>query len=469
MANLRAHIITGVTEESREFLKNIRGYNSAIALASFRAPGLSEELANAQHGVYTFRIQGGVYHMVGDLEPGEGEVPSFAQIYFMDDAQQAATRNHHFHGALAPEILAELQALMGEYNPFLGQFKYALEILRETPGSVAVQLTIHPDKVPDGAHARVYNAPSVSEVAAVIPNYDMVKRPCDIVLHRRDGGVQIISHTHPGYDSLHYMVFHMAGGFGWHVNIAQVGATVDPEAEEEPDEEGEEEPWAQTRKETRNVTISKFYAYRLMVRNGVYNVLHLGRRLFQQYIVDQFVKKETSDMNFFRFNQDKLRASTYRVVQQLADTHGNVGDVGKHIILPSSYIGSPRHVHQLYSDAMAIVREHGKPSLFITMTCNPGMDCAHMHAYSSLRMLQLIVLFTLSIADSISFCTAEWPEIQEALLPGQSADDRPDIVARVFSLKLKELMADLTKRQIFGRAVAMVCIAPFRLMLRFRT
>ncbi len=76
-------------------------------------------------------------------------------------------------------------------------------------------------------------------------------------------------------------------------------------------------------------------------------------------------------------------------------------NVGRAIVLPSSFLGGPRHMHQLYQDAMAIVRKLGKPDLFITITCNP-----------------------------------KWREIQEQLLPGQAALDRPDLVDRVFKLKV---------------------------------
>ena len=55
---------------------------------------------------------------------------------------------------------------------------------------------------------------------------------------------------------------------------------------------------------------------------------------------------------------------------------------------------------QHYNDAMAIVRKYGKSDLFITMTCNPN-----------------------------------WPEIKKKLLPGQQPADRPDLGARVFSIK----------------------------------
>ena len=64
---------------------------------------------------------------------------------------------------------------------------------------------------------------------------------------------------------------------------------------------------------------------------------------------------------------------------------------------------------------MAIVRHFHKPYLFITMTCNP-----------------------------------QWPEITAELLEGQTAQDRPDIVARVFKLKKDQLIQDLVKNGVLG-------------------
>jgi hypothetical protein len=82
---------------------------------------------------------------------------------------------------------------------------------------------------------------------------------------------------------------------------------------------------------------------------------------------------------------------------------------------------------QLYHDAMAIVRNCGKPDLFITMTCNP-----------------------------------RWPEIRDALLPNQTAQDRADIVARVFKLKLDAMCHDLFKSHVFGRVVGRVHVMEFQ-------
>jgi len=105
-----------------------------------------------------------------------------------------------------------------------------------------------------------------------------------------------------------------------------------------------------------------------------------------------------------------------------AAVHGmDLSNVGNMSILPSSFKGGPREMWQLYQDAMAIVRYCGKPDPFITMTCNPL-----------------------------------WPEITAELLPGQSAQDRPDLVSRVFKLKLNALLHDLTKKKVFRKAVALM-------------
>ena len=45
--------------------------------------------------------------------------------------------------------------------------------------------------------------------------------------------------------------------------------------------------------------------------------------------------------------------------------------VGTRIILPPSFTGGPRYMHARFQDAMAIVRNLGKPDFFITITCNP--------------------------------------------------------------------------------------------------
>jgi hypothetical protein len=101
--------------------------------------------------------------------------------------------------------------------------------------------------------------------------------------------------------------------------------------------------------------------------------------------------------------------------------------VGKKIILPATYPGSPRAMTQNYLDAMALVRKYGKPDYFITMTANPS-----------------------------------WPEIRESLRPGETALDRPDLVARVFHIKFQELLRTLLKDKALGAVVAYTWVTEFQ-------
>ncbi|XP_043463735.1 uncharacterized protein LOC122499439 [Leptopilina heterotoma] len=175
------------------------------------------------------------------------------------------------------------------------------------------------------------------------------------------------------------------------------------------------------------VTRSEYMKYRLGVRNN--NIFLQGGRLFQQWLVDNYVKIEKDRINFCRFNQKTLRADTYQGLidhlQQTA-TESNTR-VGKMVILPSTFTGSPRNMLQHYQDAMAIVRKYGKPDLFITMTCNPN-----------------------------------WIEIQENLLPGQIPSDRPDLISRVFNIKKNALIDTIAKKKLFGDVMAYVSVVEYQ-------
>ncbi|CAN6271300.1 unnamed protein product [Urochloa humidicola] len=78
---------------------------------------------------------------------------------------------------------------------------------------------------------------------------------------------------------------------------------------------------------------------------------------------------------------------------------------------------------------MAICRFYGPPALFITFTCNPKWQ---------------------KIADALAF------------IPGQRPDARPDIVSRVFKLKVEELVSELKKGTYFGKAQAVLYTVEFR-------
>jgi hypothetical protein len=154
--------------------------------------------------------------------------------------------------------------------------------------------------------------------------------------------------------------------------------------------------------------------------------IHRFGRLFQEYVVDSYLKIELQRLFFITNNQKHLRSELYGDLQDMSKIKKlNLSEIGKRVILPYSYHGGPIHMHQLYQDAMALIRKFGKPDLFITMTCNPL-----------------------------------WYEICK--LEFQLGALRPDLYARVFNMKLKQLIDDLTKKFIFGTVTIFIYVVEFQ-------
>jgi hypothetical protein len=79
--------------------------------------------------------------------------------------------------------------------------------------------------------------------------------------------------------------------------------------------------------------------------------LHRLRRLFQQLVVDMGAQVETNRLSFLRQNQYKLRAETYKGLADAVSHNDTLANVGKKIILPSSFVGCDRYMQQLFQGA----------------------------------------------------------------------------------------------------------------------
>ncbi|UYV80903.1 hypothetical protein LAZ67_19002139 [Cordylochernes scorpioides] len=181
-------------------------------------------------------------------------------------------------------------------------------------------------------------------------------------------------------------------------------------------------------RDLRRYNAPNFYSYRLAIRPG-FSPIHYGRRLFQQYVVDAYVKTEGNRLNYIRQNQSLLRVELYQGLMDYIheQEHSRGVRIGRIFILPSSFPGSSRAMQQNYQDAMAIVRKFGRPDLFVTFTCNP-----------------------------------RWTDIVENLLPNQNPSDRPDLVARVFNLKLQQLLHEIVSQHVLGVVIARVHVVEFQ-------
>jgi len=170
----------------------------------------------------------------------------------------------------------------------------------------------------------------------------------------------------------------------------------------------------------------KFYRFRLQEYVNHSNChMHCGR-LTQQYAITAWNKTEQDRLNYFRTEAHRksfIRARGEDLEKLLdgstASERYEITELGKRTILPNSFTGSPRYMRAQYQDAMALCAQYGKPSLFITFTCN-----------------------------------GNWPEIQKLLKPGETFNDRFDICNRVFYHKVKELIKDIKQKQIFGKCRA---------------
>ena len=387
-------LLTSDLPSAKQFRDKIQVYNSAFQMTSFRATTVNRPGFNP-----SFIVQGKVYHRIGPAFPSDGQEPKFLQVYFLGMEEQVERRSGMFDG-LTRSVLFELTHMLHGNNSYVNSFRTAFE--QNIPSNYS--LVIHDEQRNPNIHAGRLNAPRSDEVAVVMStNFDCRRQ---IVLHPRNTGTSSafsnICETHRSYDPLQYPLLFPFGQDGYHFGLKKCNPLTGLET-------------------SQKMTATELYAYRLMFKENDLNILFRAKRLFQQYIVDMFCKIESERLLWIKLNQEKLRRDEYIHLRDAVNNDGNANNVGRLTILPSTFTGSPRYMHEKAQDAMAFVRKFGRPHLFITMTCN-----------------------------------SNWPEIKDNLLPGQSPHDRPDIICRVFHLKMKKLLQLINQKQIFGEVVCYV-------------
>jgi hypothetical protein len=118
LPDLLLSLMNGTHAQSAQFLSNIRGYNSALSMASSGGT-----IANPPTGISMFAVRGRMYHLIGPPHPVTGQAPRFAQLYIVDRGNQVQARLQHFQADdLHPELLASLQTLLMEHNHYVQQY-----------------------------------------------------------------------------------------------------------------------------------------------------------------------------------------------------------------------------------------------------------------------------------------------------------------------------------------------------------
>ena len=378
-----------------------------MAFASFVTKGMSPLQGR---GPYSFRLHGQLYHNAGPLHPEEGKDRTFGQLYIIEGDQAVESRlAHRSNEKCRRDIMLLLTTVLERLNPFAAAYKHMFQVEQEQEQIAAETGTAPPQVsmvIKRGHDRRRYNEPHHDEVAAVFTSTDGAPPNPDFVVKSKADELTRLSYLSCNIDPMVYPLFFPRGELGWQRDTPHNTAGVSH----------------------RKVTLLQFYAHRLAMRQS-FSPIFWGGKLFQQYVVDAYVRVESNNLNFIKQHQSKLRVESYQgLMDHIHSQADNAGKTpGTAVILPSSFQGSPRAMQQHYQDAMAIVRMYGKPDLFLTFTCNP-----------------------------------RWKEIADNLLPGQTAADRPDLVARVFKMYLNELMKDIRQRHVLGVPVAYIYVIEYQ-------
>ncbi|KAL6582385.1 hypothetical protein OROMI_006399 [Orobanche minor] len=409
------------------FRQRCRTYNNTTAFSSLGIT-YDETLAKSNKGIYTLRIQGAVYHFIRDLMPSEGHGRRL-QLYFYDPKNELQNRLSQ-SGDLDLHILEDIIELM-KLNPYAVFFRGLRELVNLQEYNIVLRADPYLDM-------RIYNLPTVNQVAAIWNEITdvTIAQPHDIRVYAFSGKTHCVHYYYGCYDPLQYPLLFPYGEIGWHTGIRRVSlAFVATRARSRQQCGGQElvypcshhygesilaaelENLDANKWKHHNVSARDFYCFLFQTRStDITNILRTGR-LAQQYQIDCDVKIETQRLDYLRSEQlrENIRTESFEGIIDSMACKGKLkgSDIGQRFVLPASYVGSPRDMRRRYLNALALVSKYGKPDFFITMTCNPN-----------------------------------WPEIRAGLLPGEEAQNRSDLVARVFRGHHEEFKNEILKKKI---------------------
>ncbi|KAK6012893.1 hypothetical protein OSTOST_21925 [Ostertagia ostertagi] len=207
----------------KNFLENIRNFNSALAMASMGAqvdslPG---------RGPYCYRIHGQIYHRLGPLHPRNGEPRQYGQIYILDTELAAQQRLGNARNTNCdPRLMRFLSDLLSNVNMYARSFKMMSEVERaeialaaqenRTPLNIRM---VFEESAERGLVRRQYDLPTANEVAVIYVGEDNdVPANRSLAVHLRSGtGEELmnIRDIDKICDPLTYPLLFPTGAGGW--------------------------------------------------------------------------------------------------------------------------------------------------------------------------------------------------------------------------------------------------------------
>ena len=206
-------LYTSKSNESLEFKTFIRIYNSNFSFTSFGVKN-DKDLCKRNKGIYTFRVQGQVYHYINDMLPLDSR-PSYLQLYFYDTDHELQNRLN-MSSKLSPQIVCKIMDIL-RINPYSMFFRTLSDVVGLKSHTIQIRSN-------SGHDQRFYNAPYVSQVAAIWVDDDPSanNKSRNITVYCHSGDAHRVQYYFGCYDPLQYPLLFPHGNNGWHEGIERV-------------------------------------------------------------------------------------------------------------------------------------------------------------------------------------------------------------------------------------------------------
>jgi len=387
------------------------------------------------------RIQGRIHrYCSGAAKPPPGVVPAFAQLYFVGDEQTDLRAAKH--DKVARGCIEYVYSVLKKHNKFVQDTLASADQLLEDHAEASFEVLYDAKRIPPSVHKGTMQAPGGREgqtgvVGILSDDYEKSSvRASDraVVLNAHSKRkTQRVRYDNPNFDPLHYPLLFPTAMAGWdRLNTTTPCKGGAPPVNEtcldfqkarltqrfNTRDHGGARPSDVTDEQLRQRDIS------------LQEHLFTSGKAFQEFIIESYTKVLDNNCEFVERDDTQEKLVRYRTTAgacRAAQTKG-ISKIGsKRVICPRSMIGSPADFRSRYNDAMKLIQLKGKPDLFITMTTN-----------------------------------ANWPEIQRELLPGESWENRPDLVCRVYRMKMLMLIDLIEKHHAFGQPAVVVGVTEYQ-------
>ena len=351
--------------------RNISPYSHRLnSLFSFTAIGASKGFQSFQTGIWNIAITGRTYHHLFDISSVEHSL----HWYLYDEEER---RIEGINRKLPLSWIQIIENDLRNVNPYVDHLRrFSSTWSNDVHAISALELS---DVSVTGDFAAIMHADNSTDVS-----------PRSIVIwnnSQNDPSFIPIFSRH--YEPLQYPLLFPQGTLGWGLIPDQNDHLIN----------------------NLSVTQREWYKNRLLTDD---RFLLFGR-LTSEYLCDMYSRIEEERLQFVR------RGRVHEALAHDFDDQNETIDIR----LPVSFLGSREWSSSETADALALAREYGPPSFFITMTCN-----------------------------------SDWPEITERLRPGQNAYDVPTIVVRAFKSRLERLIHILNVK--FGQLLYIIHIIEFQ-------